>query len=137
MKVIVYTRPGGGLSIVRPAVEAMLAGESEDAFIQRVMAKDIPADASDVQILEPSAIPEDRAKRRAWRRSGTLVVVDDALVIALKDQDAIRAIDGMDRLQFEHLFELENRTRVLEAKLPITREQYRNALIERWKVLYG
>lgn len=49
------------------------------------------------------------------------------------DKRAIRAIDGLDRLQFEHLFNLENRMRVLEAKLPITRLQYRDALINLWK----
>lgn len=51
------------------------------------------------------------------------------------DKRAIRAIDGMDRLQFEHLFDLENRTRALEFKAPITRAQYRQALINRWKEL--
>ena len=51
------------------------------------------------------------------------------------DIRAVRAIDGIDRLQFEHLFDLENRTRVLELKTPISKEQYRNALIARWKAL--
>lgn len=51
------------------------------------------------------------------------------------DKRAIRAIDGLDRLQFEHLFNLENRTRVLELKTQITRAQYRDALINLWKSL--
>ena len=65
------------------------------------------------------------AQRSAWDAENTL------------DKRAARAIASIERLQFEHLFELENRTRVLEAKLPITKEQYRNALIERWKLLYA
>jgi hypothetical protein len=64
------------------------------------------------------------AVKAAWDAENTL------------DKRAGRAIDGMDRLQFEHLFDLENRTRVLEAKLPITREQYRTALINRWKQIH-
>jgi hypothetical protein len=51
------------------------------------------------------------------------------------DMRAARAIDTMDRLQFEHLFDLENRTRVVEARPQITRVQYRTALIDRWKAL--
>lgn len=51
------------------------------------------------------------------------------------DNRAARAIGTYDRLQFEILFELENRTRALEAKPAITRDQYRTALINRWKVL--
>jgi hypothetical protein len=51
------------------------------------------------------------------------------------DKRAARAIDTLDRLQFEHLFDLENRTRVLELKPQITKAQYRDALIARWKLL--
>ena len=80
------------------------------------------------------------------RREITLTQAEETLALAQKaawdaentlDKRAARAIASIERLQFEHLFDLENRTRVLEAKLPITVEQYRNALIARWKVLYG
>jgi hypothetical protein len=63
------------------------------------------------------------ANQSAWDAENTL------------DKRAARAIDSIDRLQFEHLFDLENRTRVLELKTPITRTQYRQALINRWKEL--
>jgi hypothetical protein len=62
-------------------------------------------------------------QKSAWDAENTL------------DKRAARAIDNIDRLQFEHLFDLENRTRVLELKAPITRAQYRQALINRWKEL--
>lgn len=53
------------------------------------------------------------------------------------DNRAIRAIDSTDRLQYEHLFELENRIRVLESRPTVTAAQYRQALINRWKELNG
>lgn len=63
------------------------------------------------------------------------------------DRMAAIAVDAMDRLQFEHLFDLENTTRALKARFnvvspgsfppaeaaPITGPQYRAALINRWK----
>jgi hypothetical protein len=53
----------------------------------------------------------------------------------LLNRKAAVAIEGMDRLQFEHLFNLENRVRVLEGKSQVTRAQYRQALIDLWKLL--
>ena len=52
------------------------------------------------------------------------------------DKCAARAIAAMDRLQFEVLFSHENRIRVLEGKLQITVEVFRDALIARWKALH-
>lgn len=59
----------------------------------------------------------------AWAAANTL------------DMRAARSIDAIDRLQFEHLFDLENRMRAREGLGAITRLQYRNALINRWKAL--
>lgn len=49
---------------------------------------------------------------------------------------AARHVDGIDRLQFEHLFDLENRMRVQEGLGSITRAQYRNALMNRYMELF-
>jgi hypothetical protein len=57
------------------------------------------------------------------------------LAPATQDQRAAAAVDNTDRLQFEVLFDHENRTRVLEIKPQITRAQFRDALINRWKQL--
>lgn len=74
----------------------------------------------------------------------TLTPNEETAALALKtawdaantqDIRAAIAIDAIDRLQFEHLFDLENRTRALELKVAITRAQYRDALITRWKTL--
>lgn len=51
------------------------------------------------------------------------------------DQKASGAADAIDRLQFDIAFNIENRVRVLEGKVAISRPVYRDALIARWKVL--
>ena len=73
--------------------------------------------------LTPEEETAALAQKSAWDAENTL------------DKRAARAVDGIDRLQFEHLFDLENRTRVLELKAQITKAQYRDALIARWKTL--
>jgi hypothetical protein len=40
----------------------------------RALAKDVPASATNVQIVEPSAIPTDRSFRNAWEQSGAAIV---------------------------------------------------------------
>lgn len=49
------------------------------------------------------------------------------------DERAARKVDSLDRLQFEVLFNHENRIRALEGKASITAAQFRDALIARWK----
>lgn len=49
------------------------------------------------------------------------------------DNIATRAIGAVDRLWFEVNFNQENRIRVLELKVPITKAQYRDALIAAYK----
>jgi hypothetical protein len=51
------------------------------------------------------------------------------------DARAQRSIDTTDRLLFEVNFDQENRIRALEGKAAVTKIQYRDALIERWKLL--
>lgn len=53
------------------------------------------------------------------------------------DAVASRTIDATDRLWFEVNFDQENRVRALEGKGAITRAQYRDALIARYKTLLG
>ena len=136
MRKIIYTRPDGGLSVVHPALNTFgeAEGFTEAQAEQRAWLR-LPVDAITPTFVEATAIPADRSKRRAWRQNGATIVVDAVVEAALKDSDAIAAIDGIDRLQFEHLFNLENRMRVLEAKPAITREQYKTALIAQWKAL--
>lgn len=41
--------------------------ETEDEFVERIRQKDVPANATDVLIVDESALPADRAFRNAWR----------------------------------------------------------------------
>ena len=102
MKKIIYTRPSdGGLSIVTPALGGRLIvmtadrvsrdsavllemaadgeivwAETEDEWFARIQAKDVPADAIDVQIVEEEALPQDRTFRDAWVHKAGVVSVD-------------------------------------------------------------
>lgn len=70
----------------------------------------------------------------AWLAAGNTPMPDDT-PIPTKDDLAAAASDAIDRLEFDVLFNTENRIRTLEGKAAITRVQYRDALIARWKVL--
>lgn len=64
MKRIFYTRPDGGLSIITPCI-GIDEKITEDEALERSK-KDIPIDATDVQIVEETAVPADRTFRDAW-----------------------------------------------------------------------
>lgn len=129
MKLLAISRADGGLSIMRcigvPADEI-------EKWTANASPSWLPITWREIH---PSKVPPDRRKREAWRLLGDSVVVDDSRWDIVLSRQAAENIDRMDRLQFEHLFELENRTRVLELKTPVTRLQYRQALINRWKEL--
>lgn len=81
-----------------------------------------------VVVLSPEEEAAALARQAAWEATHT----PDAL--------ALKAIDGLDRLQFDVLFNHENRIRALEVatdatKTPVSRAQFRDALIARWKAL--
>lgn len=73
---VVYTRPDGGVSIVIPAEAARMEDESEDAFLARIVASNVPADASDVRIVDAADIPSDRTFRNAWIFDGSAIDCD-------------------------------------------------------------
>jgi hypothetical protein len=79
-KRIVFTRADGGVSVLVPAPSGrrrlkigrdndgvpILADEPEAAWLDRIRRTDVPADATDVQIVEGDAVPADRSFRDAW-----------------------------------------------------------------------
>ena len=69
------------------------------------------------------------------QRDAAVAMLVTFVPIITSDDLAVSAIDALDRLQFTHLFDLENRVRALEAKAPITVAVYRQALIDKWKTL--
>jgi hypothetical protein len=54
---ICYTRPDGGLSIIIP---------SGELSIEELIQKDVPVDATNIQVLEDTEVPSDRTFRNAW-----------------------------------------------------------------------
>lgn len=114
MRKIIYTRVGGGLSVVGPSEGARFAryvtlsdggtippdgkelvgfarvdmflrrwpvdgataewAETEDEFMARIAQMVIPADASNVRIVDESEIPSDRTFRNAWKSNGGVEV---------------------------------------------------------------
>ena len=67
-KVIAYIRPDdGGVCIVIPTGELSL-----DA----VLAKDVPPNAINVEVIDRSSLPADRTFRDAWKKGNGKVVVD-------------------------------------------------------------
>ncbi len=105
MKLIIFSGLDGRVFVMRPAEGARLAmavnddrrkepapvdtflrgwpvpsatvewAESEDEFVARIAAKDVPADAENVQIVDESEIPADRTNRAAWKLSGGKIVI--------------------------------------------------------------
>ena len=74
MKVIVYSRPDGGITVVHPApkriAELMGGGMTEDEAIAVVQAKSVPADATNVEVMDRALIPASREFRDAWEKNG-------------------------------------------------------------------
>lgn len=63
---IIYTRPDGSVSIVSPA---------PGVSIEQAKAR-LPANATNVQVVEASAIPADRYFRNAWKAGAGCVEHD-------------------------------------------------------------
>lgn len=78
---IAYSRPDGGTSVITPAYQADVAfsvpsvgSMTAQQFLDWVIAKDVPADATNVQIVEDSyvpdslpSIPQVLSRRQAFR----------------------------------------------------------------------
>ena len=69
-KRIVYTRPDGGVSIVVPAPGFVASFATEDEAIATIQAKDVPADATNVEVMDRAQIPALREYRNAWEKLG-------------------------------------------------------------------
>ena len=73
-KRIVYSRPDGGVSVVCPApayiAQLMAGGATEDEAITAVQAKDVPPDATNIEVMELASLPSNREFRNAWEKPG-------------------------------------------------------------------
>ena len=65
-KRIVYTRPDGGVSVITPTDEFIQNfNGTEDEALAFIQSKDVPADATNVNIILDTDLP-DRTNREAW-----------------------------------------------------------------------
>lgn len=76
-KVVCYKlADGDGLCVVVPSPGWRKPGERESEFLQRVIDKDVPAEAEKVQIIDRADVPADKTFRAAWRMNGQAVEVN-------------------------------------------------------------
>lgn len=68
-KRVVFEKPDGRVCVLIPAPQAMKAGESEDDFINRIIAKDLPSYVTSYGIVDSSTLPSRRF-RNSWRHIG-------------------------------------------------------------------
>ena len=70
MKVTVYSRPDGRISVVnfspRRLAELMASGMTEDEAIATIQSKVVPGAATNVEVMEQALVPADRTFRNAW-----------------------------------------------------------------------
>lgn len=77
MKVIVYTRQDGGVTVILPCVSQDDPPDfSQDDALQRALKKDVPASATNVRLVEQGEISNDRTFRNAWKDTGSKIDVD-------------------------------------------------------------
>lgn len=103
-KVIIYTKPDGTLAVCRPAPKFIAQFATEEEGLSAVVAKSVPADAADVEIVDESAVPDDRTFRGAWVKNGGDIGCDMEKARAIH-MDRIRAVRDKElaRLDIEQL----------------------------------
>jgi len=82
-KLILYTRPDGGVSIVVPTPETLAKFETEDDAIAHVRGRSVPDDATKIRVIDRSAIPEKRTFRNAWVDGTDKAVTDRSKASAI------------------------------------------------------
>lgn len=93
MKKLVYERPDGKITIVNP-VEPMLAGETEDQYLERIRAlaeAGIPELKTFVHKGRVDNVPNNRKFREAWRAVDGKIEEDATEVVKIKWED-VRAL---------------------------------------------
>jgi len=83
MKKIIYTRPDGGVSVVHPMskesvgkLEPKVLGMSDAEYIDWIKNKDVPADATNIMVVDESELPKDRSNRDKWVIKSGKIEVD-------------------------------------------------------------
>jgi hypothetical protein len=124
---VIYTRPDGGISVLAPAAGARLADESEDDFVQRIILKDVPADATDVRVIDASEVPKDRTFRNAWRQQANELAVDMPKARAIHMDRIRRARQSeLERLDLEWMRAMGRKDQPAADVFEAKRERLRN-----------
>jgi DNA-binding PucR family transcriptional regulator len=74
-KLILHTRPDGGVSITVPVININEPDMTEEQSVARALAR-IPTTDSDVVVVERATVPTDRYFRNAWKHTAGKVEVD-------------------------------------------------------------
>jgi hypothetical protein len=82
-KIILFTRPDGGVSVLNLTPETLSKFETEDEAIDYVRRKDVPDDATKVRVIDKSAIPAKRTFRDAWIDGTDKAVTDRSKASAI------------------------------------------------------
>lgn len=95
MKKIIYTSSNGGVSIVSPLEKEKVGSfipevlnMTDDQYLEFILKKDVPSDATDAHIVDDSDLPPSREHRFAWKIEGKKVKVDQVKVQAKIQSDA-------------------------------------------------
>ena len=128
-KVIVYTNPKSGiLAVCIPALEGRRPDESEDAWLDRVKARSVPADAQDVRVMSMADIPQDRTFRNAWVMDDGRPAVSMARARELHRYNIRRRRKAKFRdLDAQHLRALEAGDATALAAVAAAKKKLRNA----------
>lgn len=75
-KKIIYTGADGSLFIIYPAENDKKPSETEDQFIARIRAKDVPSTAVESVVVDANIALPPRNLRRGWNWNNTIFSVD-------------------------------------------------------------
>ena len=105
----------------------MIPGETEDDFVARIAAKDVPEGAMHVQIVDADAIPEDREFRNAWDYNDEQVLVDiDLAKNLVKDKLRIERAPILASLDIEYQRADEENDGIKKASIVAQKKALRN-----------
>lgn len=101
--------------------------ETEDEFIARIAAKDVPADAIEVQTVDESAIPADRTFRNAWK-AGKGRIEHDMNKCRAIHREALRAVRApkLAKLDVEYMRALEGGNSQRQAEIAARKQVLRD-----------
>lgn len=102
--------------------------ETEDEFVARIAAKDVPSDASDVRIVDASVIPTDRTFRNAWRacpKNGCRIDMAAAAEIHKQTLRTLRA-PKLAALDVEYMRALETGDQMLQTEITAKKQALRD-----------